>query len=197
MNAHTFALPDQTCKWRDWHVPLQYDSFTVREVLDSMKHIKASQDDIPLIVQLVENPRYDIPGFNLFNGAVSIGDHDFIHALLGRGLLPKDEAFVVGFTMGSTNRVSSFEQNLYSFVSKYLYPGPYKFKDDDLQVFKDAACLGYVSDCTPLDTVEYAKLLDLSLKQAREKIGIETTLIQAYFEIEKKRHPGIKESQRL
>ena len=34
----------------------------------------------------------------------------------------KDEAFVIGFTMGSTNRVSTTEEKLYSFFAKYSLP---------------------------------------------------------------------------
>ncbi|MEJ2622549.1 MAG: hypothetical protein P8163_20555, partial [Candidatus Thiodiazotropha sp.] len=113
--------------WRDWIVPLSEESKTLGQILEASSHLKAGQDDIPLIIQLVENPKFDIPGIDLFNGAVDLETHDCIHVLLGRGMLPKDEAFVIGFTMGSSNRVSSTEERLFSLASKYLYPGPYKF----------------------------------------------------------------------
>jgi len=183
--------------WRDWIVPIHEDSATLRQVLDASAHLKAAQDDIPLIIQLVENPRFDIPGIELFNGAVDLETHDCIHVLLGRGMLPKDEAFVIGFTMGSTNRVSSTEERLFALASKYLYPGPYKFKDDEIAVFKDAVRLGYISDCQPLPEVDYASYMDVPLNVTREAIGLEVDLLEAYYRIEKRRYPDDKASRRV
>jgi len=158
---------------------------------------QAAQDDVPLIVQLIENPKFDIPWINIFNGAVNLADHDCIHALLGRGFLPKDEAFVIGFTMGSTNRTNTLEQKLYAWASKYLYPGPYKFDNEDVQVFKDAVHLGYISDCIPLNTVNYSDYLKKTVKNIRVELGIEKDLLESYFNIEKRRYPDSVASQRL
>jgi hypothetical protein len=165
--------------------------------MDTATHLGADQGDIPLIVKLIENPKFKIPGVNIFEGAVDLFDHDAIHILLGRGMLPKDEAFVIGFTMGSTNRVGSAEQALYSLAAKYLYPGPYKFSDDDIQVFKDGVHLGYVSDCKPLSSVRYKDYLENPISDIRSELGIETDLIEAYYRIEQKRYPESVESQRL
>lgn len=162
-----------------------------------MQEIALEQDSIPLIVQLVENPKFDLPGVELFSGATTLHTHDYIHLLLGRGVLPKDEAFVLGFTMGSTNRVGEIEEKLYGLFTRYLYPKHYRFSDEDFQVYKDAVRLGYVSDCQSLADVDYSSLLTLSLEQARQKIGIEKSLIRAYYEIEKRRYPDCIECQRL
>jgi hypothetical protein len=116
---------------------------------------------------------------------------------LGRGILAKDEAFVIGFTMGSTNRVTSTEENLYSFFTKYLYPKAYRFTDEDLHVFKDAVKLGFISDCQTLSEVDYSRYLEQPLGEIREDLGIETNLLQAYYTIEKRRYPKSVESQRL
>ena len=129
-------LPAPACTWRQWHVPLAAETWTLREILASGSHVAAGQADIPLIVRLIENPEFELPGIKLFNGAVDLATHDCIHALLGRGMLPKDEAFVIGFTMGSTNRVTETEQKLYSIAARYLYPKAYKFRDDEIQIFK-------------------------------------------------------------
>ncbi len=183
--------------WRDWIVPLSEESMTLREILKASSHLRAGQDDIPLIIQLVENPKFDIPGIDLFNGAVDLHTHDCIHVLLGRGMLPKDEAFVIGFTMGSTNRVSSTEERLFSLAAKYLYPGPYKFSDEEIAVFKDATRLGFISDCEPLSEVDYAPYMDLPVGEIRRRIGLETDLLRAYYRIEKRRYPTDKASSRV
>lgn len=190
-------LPDNTVTWRTWHVPLSIEQVTLKEIIDSASHMVAEQDDIPLAVQLIENPKFDIPFIDLFNGAVDINDHDCIHALLGRGLLPKDEAFVIGFTMGSTNRVSSTEEKLYTFAAKYIYPGPYKFNAEEIQIFKDAVRLGYISDCKSLDKVDYSQYMDWEISKVRKELGVETNLLKAYFEIEYKRHPKDIATKRL
>ena len=63
-----------------------------------MDSFKLRQENIPLIIKLVENPNYNTS--KLFGGAVDLFTHDCVHVLLGRGLLVKDEAFVIGYTMG-------------------------------------------------------------------------------------------------
>ncbi|MDP7000186.1 MAG: hypothetical protein QF569_29390, partial [Candidatus Poribacteria bacterium] len=107
------------------------------------------------------------------------------------------EAFVIGFTMGSSNRVTSTEENLYSFFARYLYPKAYRFTDEDLRVFKDAVKLGFISDCQSLSEVDYSRYFEQPLGEIREDLGIETNLLHAYYTIEKRRHPESKESQRL
>ena len=91
--------------WRTWHVPLSKGEMTLTDAHRTLQPIAMQQRDVPLIVQLVENPRFDLPGIEIFSGATDLRKHDYLHILLGRGLLPKDEAFVLGFTMCSTNRV--------------------------------------------------------------------------------------------
>ncbi|MCB1050323.1 MAG: hypothetical protein H6510_10505 [Acidobacteria bacterium] len=170
---------------------------SLRDRYDELKQFGLGQADIPFMVQLIENPKYDLPWIDIFHGATDLRTHDLIHILLGRGLLAKDEAFVIGFTMGSTDRVSSQEEALYTFFAKYLYPKSYRFNDEDVRVFKDAVKLGYISDCQPLHRVDYEPLLDLSLAEARRAVGLETDLLRAYYAIERRRYPESPESQRL
>jgi hypothetical protein len=188
------ALPDHV---KEWYIPVDQDEMTLGEAFEQMKQIALPQDSIPFIVQMVENPKFDLPGMDIFSGATDLETHDYIHILLGRGVLPKDEAFVLGFTMGSTNRVGNIEERLYGLFTRFLYPKHYRFTDDDFQVYKDAVRLGYVSDCTPLDKVDYPALSHLTVREARQELGIETALLKAYFEIEKRRYPDSFESQRL
>ena len=182
---------------RYWHLALTDDAHTMAEVEAVLHSVGAGQQEIPLIIQLVENPKFDIPGLDIFHGAVDLKTHDLIHILLGRGLLPKDEAFVIGFTMGSTNRVSAVEENLYTFFAKNFYPKYYRFSDDDVSVFKDGVRLGYVSDCQPLDRINPDVLMPMSIRAAREYLGLEADLLAAYYKIEKRRYPNSIESQRL
>lgn len=186
-----------TISYRDWYIPYLQDDITLRQAQQSMSNVRAEEEEIPLMVQLVENPKFQIPGFRLFHGAVDLQQHDFIHIVLGRGLLEKDEAFTIGFTMGTTNKVSTTEEKLYSIIAQYLYPKVYKFDKDDIEVFGNAVRLGYISSCVALDEFDFTPCLDMTLREVRGKLGIEKDLMLAYYNIEKKRYPGASDCQRL
>lgn len=181
----------------DWYFPLHGGAAVLGDVYRDLKAIGLEQKDIPFLIQLVENPKFDLPGFDLFHGATDLKTHDLLHIVLGRGLLAKDEAFVIGFTMGSSNRVSTTEEVLYGLFAKYLYPKEYRFSDEDLHVFKDAVKLGFISDCQPLCKVEFEAMTELTVSDVRKRIGLEDQLLEAYYAIEKKRYPHCPESQRL
>lgn len=167
------------------------------EARDRLQRVGAKPQAVPLMVQLVENPKYRIPGFTLFHGAVDLWQHDCIHIVLGRGLLEMDEAFTIGFTMGTTNKVSTTEERLFSLVSRYLYPRVYQFGDDEIEVFRHAVRLGYISACRPLDRVDFREYLDCTLDSIRTELGLESDLLRAYYRIEKERYPHSLASARL
>jgi len=100
-----------------------------------LQQIGLRQEQIPFIVQLIENPRFELPGIEIFPGATDLPTHDCIHILLGRGLASIDEAFVLGYTMGSTNRLNATEEALYTFFARNFYPEGYKFGDDEGESF--------------------------------------------------------------
>jgi len=180
-----------------WFIPLSSREQTLRSAYQELQSFGMKQDDVPYIIQMVENPKFDLPGFDIFHGATNLETHDYLHILLGRGIRPKDEAFVIGFTMGSTDRVSTTEERLFSFFTKYLYPKNYRFTEDDLRVFRDATKLEFISDCEPLHQVDYTLYLDWPLSRVRENLRIEEDLLRAYYAIEKRRFPDSLESQRL
>ena len=184
-------------KIENWFIPLSCSDKTLSSAYQELQEFGLKQEEIPYIIQIVENPKFDLPGGDIFHGKTDMETHDYLHIILGRGVLAKDEAFVIGFTMGSSNRVTSTEENLYSFFARYLYPKAYRFTDEDLRVFKDAVKLGFISDCQPLSEVDYSCYLEQPLGKIREDLGIETNLLHAYYTIDKRRHPGSQESQRL
>ena len=188
---------DKRVAWREWHVPLSRADVPLDQAYGSLRAIGLNQREVPLIVQLVENPRYDLPGIEIFSGATDLRHHDLLHILLGRGLLPKDEAFVLGFTMGSSNRVGEMEERLFTLIARYLYPKQYRFDEEDAAVYKDAVRLGHISDCQSLAEVKLDTMLDRPLGRIRASIGLEEDLLRAYYAIEARRYPASVESQRL
>ena len=197
MRGRRRPAPAQPDAWRKWHVPLSQHRTTLEAAYGSLRSIALKQREVPLLVQLVENPRFDLPGIEIFSGAANLRQHDYLHILLGRGLLPKDEAFVLGFTMGSTNRVGSVEETLFTLIARYLYPKSYRFDDEDVAVYKDAVRLGYISDCKPLAGIRFAPMVDWSLRRIRKAVGLESDFLRAYYAIEARRYPNSPESQRL
>jgi hypothetical protein len=197
MRGRRRPAPAQPDAWRKWHVPLSHGETTLRAAHRSMRAIALKQRDVPLLVQLVENPRFDLPGIEIFSGATKLRTHDYLHILLGRGLLPKDEAFVIGFTMGSTNRVGAVEETLFTLIARYLYPKSYRFDEEDVAVYKDAVRLAYISDCQALAEVRFASMMDWPLRKIRNAVGLEEDLLRAYYNVEARRYPKALESQRL
>ncbi|MBL4711951.1 MAG: hypothetical protein JKX75_05550 [Gammaproteobacteria bacterium] len=183
--------------YSDWHIPISQGRLTLAAARASLQEIGAQKEDIPLIVKLLENPGFSIPGFSLFHGAVDLIAHDYIHILLGRGLLPEDEAFTIGYTMGSTKQVSLSEARLFELITKHLYPQTYKFRDRDIDIFRAALKLAEAADGMALDQVDYLTLVDDSLKSVRHKLGINKNKISAYYEIEQTLYPDSKASRRL
>ncbi len=181
----------------NWFVPLSAGHRTLRECQAELAAFGLKQEDVPWLIQIVENPRFDLPGIDIFHGATDLETHDYLHLLLGRGLLPKDEAFVLGFTMGSTDRVSTTEEALFAVFTKHLYPKAYRFSDEDLRVFRDAVKLGFISACQSLAGVKYQQYLDWPLAKIRADLGIEEDLLRAYYAIERRRFPTAPECQRL
>ena len=188
--------PSEPDAWRGWHVPLSRGTTTLDTAYGSLRTIALRQREVPLLVQLVENPRFDLPGIEIFSGATNLRTHDYLHILLGRGLLPKDEAFVLGFTMGSTNRVGAVEETLFTLIARYLYPKTYRFDDEDVAVYKDAVRLGYISDCQPLAEIRFGPMMGWSLRRIRKAVGVEEDLLRAFYAIEARRYPKSAESQR-
>jgi len=170
--------------YKTFIIPLSNKSITLKEALKVMHESSSAPSDIPWIVRLVENPKLDFPGIRVFNGAVDLYTHDCIHLILGRGMMPKDEAFVIGFTMGSTNSVFNFEMFLYRFVTEYLYPKPFKFTKDEHMIFDIAVNLGHVSNSTPLNEVDFKSMEELTLEEIRIKLGIEKNYLQHAYQLE-------------
>jgi len=183
--------------YSDWHIPFSEKQLTLAVAWASLKEVGARKENIPLIVKLIENPEFHLAGLTLFHGAVDLKAHDYIHILLGRGLLPEDEAFTIGYTMGATKQVGIAEAAVFEWVTRHLYPSTYQFKDRDINIFYSALKLAESSNCVALDRVDYTELIDGPLQQVRSKLGINENKIRAYYQTEKTLYPDSKASRRL
>ena len=177
-----------------WHYPLHREEETLSEVISSMEDFKLNQTEVPLVIKLVENPKYFTS--KLFTGAVDLFSHDCIHILLGRGLLPKDEAFVIGYTMGSGKKMSRWRRNLFLWVTKNLYPEGYKFTESERYVFYSGVMAGSRSG-SDLSKVNFVKLKNMRIGYLRKLLGIDENLLKCNYCTEKALFKDSEESQRL
>ena len=179
----------------EWRHPLEDDGDALLcDVLKGMESFKLDHSDVPLIIRLTENPNYRVARF--LGGAVDLFTHDCIHVLLGRGLLAKDEAFVIGYTMGSSKKMKRWRRNLFMFISKHLYPEGYNFNEEERFVFYSGVVSG--EKCpTDFARVDFKKFLNYKIQDIRDELGVDKDLLECYYCFEKKCFPKSVESQRL
>jgi hypothetical protein len=181
-----------TDNWRDWNPGLDNNELTLRSVYDTLPG--AGPDEIDQMVRLLENPAspYALPG------AVRLRHHDYIHILLGRGLLNQDEAFVIGYTMGTArDHINDEQVQLFRLAAKLLYKPPYRMTDNDLIAFDLAFALGNGSQHRHIYKFDFDRALDLDIGDIRKELGIDIKALKAGFREERLLLPGNKASERL
>ncbi|MEI6257119.1 MAG: hypothetical protein WCQ77_10795 [Planctomycetota bacterium] len=181
----------QPTHWRKWFPGLNNDALTLREVLATLP--AAPPTAIPWIVRLFENPA----GWLRLHGAVNLKNHDMIHVLLGRGLLSQDEAFVIGFTMGSTKAVSWLEQQWFKFVVSHLYPKPYTISRRILAAYDFGLEAGREIGAKNLHLLLRDDMLDRPLGEIRRELLIDPWRLREYYDRERAALPQTPASLRL
>jgi hypothetical protein len=182
----------ETNDWREWNPGLDNDELTLRAVFDTLPG--AGPDEIDQMVRLLENPAspYALPG------AVRLRHHDCIHILLGRGLLNQDEAFVIGYTMGTAKEHINEEQvQLFRLAAKLLYKPPYRMTDNDLIAFDLAFALGNKSSHRHIYKFDFDRAMELDIGDVRRELDIDVKALKATFREERLLLPGNKASERL
>ena len=183
------AMPAVT--WRTWCPGLDNDDRTLRDVVATLP--AAPPQAIPWIVRLFENPR----GWLHLHGAVDLRRHDMIHVLLGRGLLPQDEAFVIGFTMGATKAVCGLEAGLFKMIASRVYPHPYRIPWRTLAAFDLGLAAGRELAAKNLHRRLDDVMLDRPLGETRRALGIDTGRLREVYAREQRALPDTAASRRL
>ena len=185
------AMSGHTLGWREWFPGLENDHETLGSVLETLP--AAPPSAIPWIVRLLENPT----GWFCLHGAVDLAVHDRIHVLLGRGLLAQDEAFVIGFTMGSTRAVLCLEQLVFKFSVAYLYPDPYRIPWSILAAYDLGLEAGQRLGIKNVHCAITDDMLSWKLGMVRSVLGIDTARLREFYEREQAMLPSTAASQRL
>ena len=177
--------------WRRWTPGLDNDDHDLGEVYRSLPG-----DDpgaIHLYVRLFENPDSPVA----FPGAVSLERHDCIHILLGRGLLAQDEAFVIGYTMGTCRAIRSWQVWSFKQLARRLYPGIYRMRGADVIAFDLGFNLGQGSMHRDLAEFPFEEHMETDLGELRRMLDIHHDQLRAAYRTERLLHPDTEESRRL
>lgn len=176
---------------RRWQPSLDHEHAVLADVYRSMPRNPAT--DVPFVVRLLENPKSPLA----LPGAVDLFGHDCIHALLGRGLLPQDEAFVLGFTMGTERTLRPWHVDLFLLCAEQVYRGPYRFTQLDAEVFAFAVSAGKASGAAPLAQVDFRSHFHRDVGSLRREVGIDPAMLRGLYAAEASRWPGTDASLRL
>lgn len=181
---------------QDWHIPFHQDSLTLMSALASVPPL-SDKTELPLMLRLQRDPDLSFLGQLIFQAGLDQHQHDCIHILLGRGFLPADQSFVLGFTLGSSKKGCMPESKLHAEVGRHFYKNVPLFSESEGAVFKEGIKLAYLSFCAPLDNFDFRPWHNQPLRDIREAIGLEQELMLAYFAVEKHRYPHSLAAQRL
>lgn len=176
---------------REWNPGLRNDAALLGDVYDSMPKDPASA--VPWYVRMLENPASPLA----LPGAIDLFGHDCLHALLGRGLMSQDEAFVIGFTMGANPACTRAQARLFAWCAQHLYRPPFRFDAIDCGVYHLAFAAARAMGCRPLDAVDYRAWLDRPLGELRAALGIRPEQLARWYRREAFLWPDTEVSRRL
>ena len=131
---------------------------------------KLHEPKIPFVIWLLENPN----SLLALPGKISLRHHDYIHILLGRGISPKDEAFVIGFTMGNDLKTNKLHLFIYKVFAKFLYPYPYNFSAVDLINFNLGFMYGRRIKVKQINEINFEIYQNETIGFLRSLFGINT-----------------------
>ena len=125
-------------------------------------------------VWLIENPKSPIS----LAGAVDLYNHDIIHILLNRGMDVKDEAMVIGFTMGNSESSSGLSKWLFLLCARVLYPSGYRFSAEEVKEYNRGYSYGMTRRKRNIHLEKFN--IDEEVLDIRRKFGINSLDIKDY-----------------
>ena len=152
-------------RWQEWKPELAPND-TLKTVLAKMPRV--SPDKIPWQIRLIENP----DSFLSFPGAINLFRHDCLHAIMCASFHPLDEAFVIGFTMGSDPRMTRKFARIFMWLTTWFYPKNYRLDKHDLIQFMRGYILSRKLGVRNLSKFPFEKFQDCSLDFLRKILGI-------------------------
>lgn len=161
-------------KYLRWNPNKYSDSCKLIDAYNDFRNYITAQkqEDIPLIVQIMENPRYDKYRFYRIKGSISLEDHDLLHIILKQKIDLKGEAYIIGYTMGSAKGNIILDLLIYQLVSVLLYPKNYRFKLNHIKIMNRGYYEGKKSKVDDLHKIPFKNMMNETLKELRDKFNI-------------------------
>jgi len=125
-------------------------------------------------VWLIENPKSPIS----LAGAVDLYNHDIIHIILNRGMDVKDEAMVIGFTMGNSESSSGLSKWLFLLCARLLYPDGYRFSAEEVKEYNKGYSYGMTRRKRNIHLEKFNVSEDVA--DIRRRFGVNTIDIKDY-----------------
>jgi len=182
--------------WRRWNPCLLPIQTTVAEAAKSFP--KTPPVNTPFVVWLFENPASPIS----FAGATDLDTHDLIHISLSRGLLPQDEAFVVGYSMGNARQTSAMQWMQMRNIASRFYPKFFNFSKNEICSFDLGFDAGVQvrkrnSKRSNIHRYDFGQVKHWSLRELRWELGCTRKALQPFISREMRKNAGSKEALRL
>jgi hypothetical protein len=165
-------------EWAKWNPGVDNENQTLGSAYRTLPRYEFSS--YPMIVRALENPKSPIA----LKGKCDLLTHDLIHILLGRGLLLQDEAFVIGYTMGTSRSIGGFEKELFKKCAHRLYPPKYRFTQTDLAVYDLGFAAGQ-SNRIEIFKIALAEMLGRQIGDIRRDLTINVDLLKSFYAIER------------
>ncbi len=148
---------------------------TLKKCLQSLQGDK--QSDIPFMIWLLENPDSIFP----LPGKINLYNHDCLHILLDRESSLFDEAFVIGFTMGSDLKTNRFHLAVFKILSNLLYPKQYKFERQQFELLKIAFDYGRKLKVKNINQIDFKTYENKTVGEMRKFLGIDLEEVRQCF----------------
>lgn len=177
-NRRAARVAPKPVAWANWNPGLDNDHLSLGEVYRTLPTYEFSS--YPTIVLALENPKSPIA----LKGKCNLLTHDLIHVLLGRGLFVQDEAFVIGYTMGTSKKIRGMEKEFFKFAAHRLYPPKYRFSSVDLAVFDLGFFAGQTNQVELFD-VPLGSMMNVEIGKLREQFSIDTGLLRRLYAVER------------
>jgi hypothetical protein len=176
--------------WAEWFPGIDTDDLTIRALYATLPGFPA--EAVHPMVRLFENPASPIA----FEGAITLERHDILHCLLGRGLIDQDEAFVLGYTMGTSKRMNRVKKWAFKTVLSN-YPEPYRIMGPELKAYDLGVEAGNHCGTDAIYDHPLETYFDLTIGEARRRLGISKELLLEVYAREQTEIPGTPGSLRL
>jgi len=142
-------------------------SRTLADALDAMGGDLPGE--IPAIVRLLENPSSPVA----LPGCIDLYGHDCLHVLLGRGFSAADEAFVVGFSMGTAIDCKPWHVGIFKLAARALYPLVYRLDEAQLAVFDRGFAYARSLARRNLHQFDFRSVATMPIEDVRRQLGID------------------------